>query len=143
MEWRAKTAALSSDQGLRQLQETHANRKKQVSISFGISCVLMCVVVAAMWLASEERIKVKVPTAIVVFATTFAGCLIYFFCLQNRGKMDHAVIDLTSKFELDIDQVVTSQIKLRNLDDSAKVLIVVYATSLLKNLLVKTFQLKD
>jgi hypothetical protein len=96
----------------------------------------MSVVVAAMWLANEERVIVKVPIAIVVFATTFASCLIYFICLKNRGKMEHAVIDLTSKFELDIDQVVTSQIKLKNLDDSAKVLIVVYASSLLKNLLV-------
>lgn len=57
--------------------------------------------------------------------------------------MENAVTDLTTKFVYDIDQVVTSQIDLQHLDDDAKVLIVVYATSLLKNLLIRTYFLRQ
>jgi len=57
--------------------------------------------------------------------------------------MNVAVRELSTSFQKDAEVLLNGQVKLGLLTSEAKILVIVYAVSLLKNILVRTFKVSE
>jgi len=57
--------------------------------------------------------------------------------------MSVAVRELTTSFQKDTEALLNGQLKLDQLSNEAKLLVIVYAVSLLRNILIRTFKVSE
>jgi len=86
-----------------------------------------------------EEPKIKWPIAAAAFVFGFISGLVYFMYFLKRQMILRAVSDLTNSFQKDVHNLLASPTDLRILDQNSKVLIVVEAINVLRNLLVRTY----
>lgn len=86
-----------------------------------------------------EEPKIKWPIAAAAFILGFISGLVYFMYFLKRQMILRAVSDLTNSFQKDVHNLLASPTDLRILDQNSKVLIVVEAINVLRNLLVRTY----
>ena len=143
MTWRSKSTLLSSDQGLIELTSHFSSGqtsiKSSILMSFLLACVLFSSVTALLFLIEVKEASIKWPIAAAAFVFGLVAGMVYFMYFLKRQKILQAVSDLTNSFQKDVHNLLTSPTDLRTMDQSAKVLIVVEAINVLRNLLVRTY----
>ena len=143
MTWRSKSTLLSSDQGLIELTSHFSSGqtsiKSSILMSFLLACVFFSSVTALLFLIEVREASIKWPISAAAFVFGLVAGMVYFLYFLKRQKILRAVSDLTNSFQKDVHNLLTSPTDLRTMDQSAKVLIVVEAINVLRNLLVRTY----
>ena len=91
--------------------------------------------VAFLYICNASKAVIAALSLILFFLTLGAG-LLYIFVIQKRENIIMAVRDLANAFRIDVETILKSPIALSNLEKEVRVLIVVDAVSVLKNLLI-------
>lgn len=108
-------------------------------MSFLLGCLLFSSVTSLLYLIDVHNPRIKWPIAVSFFVLGFIIGIVYYFYFLKRQKILRAVSDLTNSFQKDVQNLLSSPTDLKILDQSAKVLIVVEAINVLRNLLIRTY----
>lgn len=111
---------------------------KPAAVVFFAACILFSSMVAFLYICGAERNVTAAFSLITFFATLLAG-LIYIFLIQQKQTFMVAVKELSTAFSQDVNSVLKAPISLGQLEKEARVLIVVDAVGVLKNLLIQTY----
>lgn len=142
MTWRSKSTLLASDQGVIELT-SHLSSGVSLTHKFLMSLLLGCLffstVTALLYLIDVREPHTKWPIAVASLVVGFIIGTVYYYYFLRRQKILRAVSDLANSFQKDVHNLLSSPTDLRLLDPSAKVLIVVEAINVLRNLLIRTY----
>lgn len=138
--WRAKAAKLVSEEGLQDLLKPKGAKEygKPAAVVFLASSILFSSTVAFLYICGAER-NVTAALSLIVFFAAFLAGLIYIFLIQQKQTVMVAVKELAVAFGEDIRAVLKSNVSLSSLEKEARVLVVVDAVGVLKNLLIQTY----
>ena len=94
-----------------------------------------------LYLSEVTDPKIKWPIAFCAFFVGFVFSSAYYLYFKATSVLMKAVVDLTRAFDKDVTNLLQSPADLNKLlDQKQKVLVLVEAVSLVKNLLVKTYR---
>lgn len=147
IEWRAKASPLATDQGLRELTEANKEHRSGkcatgVCVSLLVACVAFSTVCAILYLAQAESLGVRLTLALLAFMVGLVGGLTYFFYVLKCNRLEAAVKQLAEAFQKDIEVLLSLPTDLASLNKQARLLILVDAVSMLRNMLVRTFPVR-
>ena len=146
IEWRAKTSPLATDQGLRELTETttaHSKKRtNEICVSLLVGCVAFSTMCGILYLAQAESLGVRVTFALLAFVVGLVGSLTYFFYVLKCNRLEAAVKQLAEAFQKDVEALLNLPTDLASMNKQARLLILVDAVSMLRNMLVRTFPVR-
>jgi hypothetical protein len=116
--------------------------KTGIFVSIMVACVLFSTSIAVMYLAEVESSIIKASVSCSVFVLGIVVGIVYMYCITKKNRLLRAVQELCDSFQKDVQTVLKSPIRLADLEQQAKVLIIVEAVNLLKNYLVQTFKIQ-
>ena len=94
-----------------------------------------------MWLVDVTNKAVQWGVSMGCLTLGFVVALVYFLYFAKRQKLMKAVRDLCYAFCKDVENLVASPVDLKELSFTARVLIIVDAVNLVRNLSVRTYKM--
>ena len=120
---------------------TNNTLKSSFCLSFCAGCLVFSTSLGVLFLLEVTDTMIKWAVSMSCLVIGFLVGLVYFLYFAKRAKLMKAVRDLCYAFCKDIENLMASPADLKDLSFSARLVIVVDAVNLVRNLTVRTYKM--